>query len=828
MAPGPVRRERKVVTVLFADLVGFTARAESLDPEDVEAILRPYHERLSSELTQRGGTVEKFVGDAVMAVFGAPVVHEDDPERAVRAAIAIRRAVVEDGTIEVRIAVHTGEALVNVDARPELGEAMVAGDVVNTASRLQGRRRSTASSWARRPIARPATSSTIATMTPLEVKGKAAPVPVWEVADARARIGADMGEPPTPLVGRERERALLFSTFERARNESSTQLVTIAGVPGIGKSRLVGELFNELERQAELTNWRRGRSLPYGEGGALWAFGDMVKAQAGILESDPVPDAERKLHEAVAAVVADDAVVWVEQRLRPLVGLSGETGARDESFGAWRRFVEALAEQRPTVLVFEDVHWANDELLDFIDDLVGWVTDVPLLVVTTTRPELFDRRPDWGGGKRNALTISLAPLAGPDTARLLAALLNQTLLPAEQQQELLARAGGNPLYAEQFARMFLERGEVRGVLPETVQGIITARLDSLPQPEKALLLDAAVLGRTFWRSALDGEDVDVHLLALQRKEFIRRERRSAVAGESEYEFAHLLIRDVAYAQMPRVTRAERHARAARWVDSLAGDRGADLAELRAHHYLSALELFEAAGRDGSDLVSATVDALFAAAQQRNGCSPLPMRRTTRRGPSTWPGSATPGVPGSCSRWPPLRVTSRRRTPSATPPPRRRRVSSPPAISSGPHASRTSPRASCGASGGGTRPTRRRSGRWHWFAICRCRGPRRRPSTAVRDFSCSRPVSTRRSTWRRRGWPRPGSSATHAARPACSSPWERHGTTPVRATSASSRKVPISPISSPSHSSTPVGTTTSLSCSSRTVTSPVPPHRWGWP
>ena len=212
----------------------------------------------------------------------------------------------------------------------------------------------------------------------------------------------------------------------------------------------------------------------------------MVKAQAGILESDAAADAERKLHETVAAAVVEDDVVWVEERLRPLVGLSAETGARDESFGAWRRFVEALAEQRPTVLVFEDVHWANDELLDFIDDLVGWVTDVPLLVVATARPELFDRRPDWGGGKRNALTISLAPLAGPDTARLLAALLNQTLLPAEQQQALLARAGGNPLYAEQFARMFVERGEVSGMLPETVQGIITARLDSLPQPEKAL------------------------------------------------------------------------------------------------------------------------------------------------------------------------------------------------------------------------------------------------------------------------------------------------------------------------------------------------------
>jgi class 3 adenylate cyclase/tetratricopeptide (TPR) repeat protein len=615
MASAPARRERKVVTVLFADIVGFTARSESLDPEDVEAILRPYHERLRTELEQRGGTVEKFVGDAVMAVFGAPVVHEDDPERAVRAALAICHAIVEDGTLEVRVAVHTGEALVNVDARPERGEAMVAGDVVNTASRLQsaapinGILVGDATHRATRQVIDYRDHDAV------EVKGKAAPVPVWEVADVRARAGADPSGPQTPLVGRERERDLLIATFERARNERSTQLVTVAGVPGIGKSRLVGELFEVLEHQAELTNWRRGRSLPYGEGGALWAFGTMVKAQAGILESDAAADAERKLHQAVAAAVVDDDVGWVEMRLRPLVGLSGETGARDESFGAWRRFVEAVAEQRPTVLVFEDVHWANDELLDFIDDLVRWVTDVRLLVVVTTRPELFDRRPDWGGGKRNAMTVSLSPLAGPETARLLAALLHQTLLPAEQQQELLERAGGNPLYAEQFARMFLERGEVRGLLPESVQGIITARLDSLPWPEKALLLDAAVLGQTFWRSALDGDDVDVHLLALQRKEFIRRGRRSAVAGDSEYEFAHRLIRDVAYAQMPRLTRAAGHARAARWVDSLAGDRGADLAELRAHHYLSALELVDSAGGDPSELVDATVDALLAAARQ---------------------------------------------------------------------------------------------------------------------------------------------------------------------------------------------------------------------
>jgi class 3 adenylate cyclase/tetratricopeptide (TPR) repeat protein len=610
-----VRRERKSVTVLFADLVGFTARSESLDPEDVEAILRPYHERLRTELEQRGGTVEKFVGDAVMAVFGAPVAHEDDPERAVRAALAIRDGIAEDGKLEVRIAVNTGEALVSIDARPDLGEGMVAGDVVNTASRLQS--------------AAPTNGILVGDTTfratrhvidyrehpAVDAKGKAEPVPVWEVAEAKARVGVEVSGPVTPLVGRERERDLLLSTFDRVRRESSTQLVTIVGVPGIGKSRLVAELYDFLEHEAELTNWRRGRSLPYGEGGALWAFGEMVKAQAGILESDTASDAERKLHESVAAALSEEDVEWVEARLRPLVGLSGETGARDESFAAWRRFVDALADQRPTVLVFEDLHWADDELLDFVDELVDWVENVPLLVLATARPELFDRRQEWGGGKRNALTISLAPLADVETARLFAALLDQNLLPAEQQQELLARAGGNPLYAEQFARMFAERGDAGGVLPETVQGIITARLDSLPPEEKELLLDAAVLGKTFWRGALDGDDVETLLRSLQRKEFIRRERRSAVAGENEYAFAHLLIRDVAYAQLPRAGRADKHVRAARWIDSLTGDRSADLAELRAHHYLSALELVDASGGDTSALVAPAVDALLTAAQR---------------------------------------------------------------------------------------------------------------------------------------------------------------------------------------------------------------------
>jgi len=617
------RRERKIVTVLFADLVGFTARAETMDPEDVEAILRPYHERLRRELEQRGGTVEKFIGDAVMAVFGAPVAHEDDPERAVRAALAIRDGIVEDGQLEVRIAVNTGEALVNVEARPDAGEGMVAGDVVNTAARLQSAAPSNGIL-----VGEPTYRSTERRIEyrahdAVEAKGKADPIAVWEVIEARARVGVELRAPSTPLVGRDRERELLVGAFERVRSERATQLVTIVGVPGIGKSRLVTELYAELEREAELTNWRHGRSLPYGEGVAFWAFAEMVKAQAGILESDAAAETEEKLRKAVAAVVAEDNAPWVESRLRPLLGLEAAGGARDENFAAWRQLIEALAEQRPTALVFEDLHWADDDLLDFVDELVDWVADVPLLVVATARPELLDRRPGWGGGKRNAVTLSLSPLADDDTARLLAALLDRNVLPAETQQALLARAGGNPLYAEQFARMLEERGDT-GDVPETVQGIIAARIDSLPGRDKQLLLDAAVLGKTFWVGALDAiggidaAEAEECLRSLQRKEFVRRERRSSVAGESEFAFAHLLVRDVAYAQIPRVERVERHTLAARWLESLAAGRSDDVSELLVHHYVAALELGAAAGVDTSDLHDPAIGALLDSAQRALG------------------------------------------------------------------------------------------------------------------------------------------------------------------------------------------------------------------
>jgi class 3 adenylate cyclase/tetratricopeptide (TPR) repeat protein len=598
------RRERKVVTVLFADLVGFTARSEQLDPEDVADELGRYHGHVRAELERYGGTVEKFIGDAVMALFGAPTTHEDDPERAVRAALAIRGWALDEG-VEVRVGVNTGEALVRVDVRPEAGESMAAGDVINTGARLQGA--AAVNSIVVGEQTRRATEQAIEyrELEPVEAKGKSRPVAAWEAVQARSRIAVERVH-GAALVGRRREVALLEDALARVLQERSSQLVTILGVPGIGKTRLVLELYETIERHPELIAWRHGRCLPYGEGITFWALGEMVKAQLGILEGDDAAAAEQKLTSAVG-----DA--WVESHLRALVGLPGGTAGgpdtRDEAFAAWRRYFEDLAAERPLVLVFEDLHWADDHLLDFVDHLVDWAGEVPLLVVGTARPELLARRPDWGGGKPNALTISLSALSDDDIARLLAELLG-TVLPADTQAELLARAGGNPLYAEEFARMQRDRGELDR-LPETVQGLIAARLDLLEPDQKALLQDAAVIGRRFWTGALaslSGRPApEAALHALGRKEFVSRERTSTVEEDSEYSFRHLLVRDVAYSQIPRADRAEKHLLAAAWIEQLG--RREDHAEMLAHHYLQALDLTEAAGGDTSAFSVAAVGAL---------------------------------------------------------------------------------------------------------------------------------------------------------------------------------------------------------------------------
>jgi class 3 adenylate cyclase/tetratricopeptide (TPR) repeat protein len=602
------RRERKVVSAVFCDLVGFTSQAETMDPEDVEAILRPYHERVRSELEHYGGTVEKFIGDAVMALFGAPVTHEDDPERAVRAALAIREFALEDG-LELRVGITTGEALVSLDARPDAGEGMASGDVVNTAARLQSA--APVNGILVDETTHRATRHAVdyAEASPVEAKGRTQPVPVWQALQVHARPGVDVAhESRSELVGRVQEIAVLRDALNRSRSARTSQLVTLVGVPGIGKSRLVHELRQIVGADPELITWRQGRCLAYGDGVTLWALGEIVKAQAGIHEQDPPTEAAEKIGRAVAEVLPESGdASWVQSNLLSLVGLGSVSDLGDDrsgqAFAAWRLFLEGMAERRPLVLVFEDLHWADESLLDFIDELVDWVTDVPLLVVGTARPELLERRPGWGGGKLNATTLAVTPLSDEETARLIGDLLNRPVLAADTQQALLERAGGNPLYAEQFSELFLERGSTDELpLPETLQGIIAARLDGLAQEEKELLRGAAVIGKVFWVGALvsDGQDAAAILHALERKGFVRRQRRTSVEGETELAFAHALVRDVSYGQIARADRAAKHRHVAEWIEGLG--RPEDHAEMLAHHWRSALELVGAAGGETEDLV----------------------------------------------------------------------------------------------------------------------------------------------------------------------------------------------------------------------------------
>src|SRR4051812_15352258 len=625
-APASAGEERKVVSVLFVDLVGFTTSSEQADPEDVRARLRTYHARVKQEIERFGGTVEKFIGDAVMAVFGAPVAHEDDPERAVTAALRVIRAIDElnetqpDLELSVRAAINTGEAVVMIAARPAEGEAMVAGGVVNTAARLHQPA----------PVNGVVVGETTYRSTrdlfdyerlePVSAKGKSGTIALWHAKAARRRIGVDV-EPiaRTPLIGREDDLALLQSTYARMLRESSTQLVTIVGEPGVGKTRLTTEFRRWIDDQPEIVFWRQGRSLPYGEGITFWALGEIVKGQAGILESDSPDDARAKLGVAVGEVTIDGTEQeWLKNTLGPLVGAGDSAGTSPEtSFTAWQRFLEGVAAQRPLIAVFEDLHWADEQLLAFVEHLVDWSAGVPLLVLCTARPELYERARGWGGGKRNSNTISLSPLGAENTARLLSALMKRAVLPAETQTRLIEQAGGNPLYAEEFVRMLAdqgvltEEGELRDAeirVPDTVQALIAARLDTLPPDRKALLHDAAVVGKVFWSGGIavmshqDEPSVRAGLQELVRKELVRGVRESSVKDQAEYAFWHALVRDVAYGQIPRRQRIAKHVAAAEWIEQMAGDRATDHAELLAYHYEKAFDLARATGSDTGALL----------------------------------------------------------------------------------------------------------------------------------------------------------------------------------------------------------------------------------
>jgi predicted ATPase len=424
-------------------------------------------------------------------------------------------------------------------------------------------------------------------------------------------------------------------------------------------------------RDEARARWRQGRCLPYGEGITFWALAEIVKAEAGILESDSAQVAAAKLEEAVSPEEPEPE--WLLQRLAPLVGVEAASPAeRGELFTAWRRFLEGLAAARPSVLVFEDLHWADEALLAFLEHLAEWSQGVPLLVLCTARAELYERRPGWGAGLRNATTINLAPLSDPETAELVSSLITTTVVSENLERAILERAGGNPLYAEEFVRLLQDRGLAadQTMLPESVQALIAARLDTLSPERKSLLQDAAVLGKVFWVGALaeiggrDSGEVELALHELARKELVRPARTSSMEGESEYSFWHLLMRDVAYSQIPRAERARRHRAAAAWIERKGSERIEDLAELLAHHYLQALELAAAAG-DREQAAELTAPARRFLAPPASGARTRyrPGRGATRPRPSSRR-PTTPSGPTSLSagRTPPPRPAARARQP----------------------------------------------------------------------------------------------------------------------------------------------------------------------
>jgi class 3 adenylate cyclase/tetratricopeptide (TPR) repeat protein len=618
---GPARapaEERRLVTVLFCDLVDFTARSDQADPEDVGALLRPYHARQRAEIERRGGTLDKFIGDGVMAVFGAPLAHEDDPERAVRCALGMLAAIEELNRaspsldLAVRIGVTTGEALVRLG--PDRQTEGVVGDVVNTASRLQGVAPAGGVVVGEATFRATSRLFDYQELGAVQVKGKADPVPVWRLKGARSRTGIEaVRRAGAPFVGRQAELALLKGLFERTEADRTVRLVTVVGDPGVGKSRFVGELAALLDDRPQLVTWRQGRCLPYGDGITFWALGEIVKTEAGILETDPAAQVSDKLREAVAALVPDPSErEWLRARLTPLLGIADPDAVkpeRAELFAAWRRLIEAMAASGPVVLVVEDLHWADPAMIEFLGHLIEHSTGLPLLILATARPELLERHPGWGNDHPAATRIPLGALSDLETAQLVAALVGRSVLPVGVQALLLERADGNPLYAEEFARLLADRGLVvtdqaaavpEIPVPETVHGLIAARLDALTLEVRALVQNAAVVGRVFWPgavAAMDGTDegsLQDGLAELERKQLVQRARTSSVQHQDEYVFWHALVRDVAYAQIPRAGRARRHQAVAEWVEAVAGERVGDLAEVVAHHYGQALAYARAA------------------------------------------------------------------------------------------------------------------------------------------------------------------------------------------------------------------------------------------
>ena len=601
--PAPTA-ERRLVSVLFADLVGFTPFAEERDAELVRETLSRYFELASDVVGRYGGTVEKFIGDAVMAVWGVPVAHEDDAERAVRAALDLVDVVRTLGPgILARAGVLTGEAAVTLGAT---NQGMVAGDLVNTAARLQGVAPAGAvlvgeatRDGARRAIVFEAAGEQL-------LKGKTAPVPAWRALRVVAeRGGAGRGDGlESPFVGRADELRLLKEQFHATGREQRARLASLVGQAGIGKSRLAWEMEKYLDGLVEVVRWHRGRSPAYGEGVTFWALGEMIRRRAGLAEGDDEPTTRAAVAAMLAEHVPDaDDRHWIEPRILVLLGLEETpSGGRDELFAAWRTFFERLAAAGTVVLVFEDIQWADDGLLDFIEHLLDWGRSHPIFVVTLARPELLDRRPGWGTDRRGAVAMRLDPLSEPAMRELLEGLVPG--MPGPVLERILARADGIPLYAVETIRMLVADGRLEAAdgawrptgdlgdleVPATLHALVAARLDGLGPEERQLIQVASVLGQSFTLAALaavTGDDeagLTARLASLRRRELLVIETDPRAPTRGQHAFVQALVREVAYGTLSKRERRSRHMAAARYFESLDDD---ELAGALATHYLAA-------------------------------------------------------------------------------------------------------------------------------------------------------------------------------------------------------------------------------------------------
>ena len=633
-APSAPVSERRLVSVLFADLVGFTTASESRDAEDTRELLSRYFETARQVIDRYGGTIEKFIGDAVMAVWGAPVANEDDAERAVRAALDLVRAVSElDPALKARAGVLTGEAAVTLGAE---GQGMVAGDLVNTASRFQ-----TAADPGTVLVGESTKRATEAAIAYADagshaLKGKAEPVPLWRAVRVTAgRAGAlKSGGLEPPFVGRDRDLRLVKELFHASAEERKAHLVSVIGIAGIGKSRIAWEFEKYIDGLAGTIWWHRGRCLAYGEGVAYWALAEMVRMRAEIVEGEEPAVAAEKLNAVVALHVPDeDERAWVETRLSHLIGVDdGVTRDRDDLFAAWRLFFERMAERQPLVMVFEDLQWADTSLLEFVEYVLEWSRSHPIFVLALARPEVAERHPGFGGGIRNTTTLSVEPLSERAMGELLDGFAPG--LPDALREQIFDRAEGVPLYAVETVRMLLDRGllEPDGDVyrptgpiealdvPETLHALIAARLDGLSPEERRLVQDASVLGKVFFKQALaqlagiTEEETERSLTSLVRKEVISLQSDPRSPERGQYAFLQDLLRRVAYETMAKTERKTRHLAAVSFIEHDWGPAEQEIAEVIAFHLVAAFEA--APGATDAGEIKAQARTMLARAGER--------------------------------------------------------------------------------------------------------------------------------------------------------------------------------------------------------------------